>query len=47
VAGADTLGIAGFMSNLVPVTLGNICGGSVLVAAVYYVIYRVAQREPG
>ena len=30
----------GFMNNLIPVTLGNIVGGSVLVALVYYIIYR-------
>jgi len=29
----------GFVSNLVPVTLGNIAGGSILVAAVYHLIY--------
>jgi formate/nitrite transporter FocA (FNT family) len=27
------------LANLVPVTLGNIVGGSVLVALVYHVIY--------
>ena len=27
------------MENLVPVTLGNIVGGSVFVALIYYVIY--------
>ncbi|TAL25529.1 MAG: formate/nitrite transporter family protein [Nitrospirae bacterium] len=30
----------GFIYNLIPVTLGNIIGGSVLVALVYYTIYR-------
>ncbi len=30
----------GFAASLLPVTLGNIAGGSVLVALVYYVIYR-------
>lgn len=30
----------GFLASLVPVTLGNIVGGSGMVAAVYYVIYR-------
>jgi len=30
---------AGFAGNLVPVILGNIVGGSVLVGLVYYVIY--------
>lgn len=38
VAGAVP-GWAGFLSNLVPVTLGNIAGGSILVAAVYHLIY--------
>lgn len=32
-------GVAGFLGNLVPVTLGNIVGGSVLVALVYWIIY--------
>ncbi len=31
---------SGFASNLIPVTLGNIVGGSVMVALVYHVIYR-------
>ena len=35
---------AGFFGNLVPVILGNIIGGSVLVGLVYHVIYR---RAPG
>jgi len=30
----------GFAGNLIPVTLGNIVGGSVMVALVYYLIYR-------
>ena len=34
----------GYLRNLVPVTLGNIVGGSGLVALVYYVIYRLAPR---
>jgi formate/nitrite transporter FocA (FNT family) len=28
-----------FIANLIPVTLGNIVGGSVLVAAVYWFVY--------
>lgn len=35
---------AGFFRNLVPVILGNLVGGSVLVGLVYHVIY---QRAPG
>ena len=31
---------AGFLANLIPVTLGNIVGGGFLVAFVYWVIYR-------
>jgi formate transporter len=37
---AATLDWSGFAANLLPVTLGNIVGGSVMVALVYYVIYR-------
>ena len=39
-AGADSVGWVGFFGNLVPVILGNIVGGSVLVGLVYHVIYR-------
>ena len=45
---------AGFARNLIPVTLGNIVGGSLMVAAVYHLIYKralgiratVADRDP-
>jgi formate transporter len=37
--GAD-IGFAWLWTNLVPVIAGNLAGGSVLVALVYYVIYR-------
>jgi formate/nitrite transporter len=41
----------GLVRNLVPVIAGNIVGGSVLVALVYYVIYRrpalAVQRKQG
>lgn len=43
-ASIDAITWAGFFHNIVPVILGNIIGGSVLVALVYYVIYR---RAPG
>jgi formate transporter len=41
-AGIDTSALdwAGFAGNLVPVTLGNIFGGSIMVALVYHLIYR-------
>ena len=45
VAGSDALNIMGLLSNLIPVTLGNIAGGSLMVALVYYVIYRVAPAK--
>ena len=33
------------MSNLVPVTIGNIIGGTVLVAGIYWLIYlRKGER---
>jgi len=31
--------LAGFVGNLVPVTLGNIVGGTILVGAVYWLVY--------
>ena len=37
-----TITWGGFFGNLVPVILGNIIGGSVLVGLVYHVIYRRA-----
>jgi len=38
-AGAEQLGWNGLWTNLLPVTLGNIVGGALLVALVYYFIY--------
>jgi formate transporter len=38
-AQVEPLSWAGLAANLVPVTLGNIVGGGVLVAFVYYLIY--------
>ncbi len=38
-AGAEGVTVSGFIANLVPVTLGNIVGGSVFVALVYWLIY--------
>ena len=37
--GADGVTLAGFVANLVPVTLGNIVGGGVFVALIYWLIY--------
>ena len=41
-AQASAITWLGFLSNLIPVILGNIIGGSMLVALVYHVIYRWA-----
>lgn len=38
-AGADGVTLTSFLVNLAPVTLGNIVGGSVFVALVYWVVY--------
>ncbi|SMF25188.1 formate/nitrite transporter family protein [Pseudogulbenkiania subflava] len=37
---ADAIGWGGLLRNLLPVIAGNLLGGSVLVALVYYLIYR-------
>ena len=39
-AAGEPVELAGLARNLVPVIAGNLVGGSVLVALVYYVIYR-------
>jgi formate transporter len=36
----EALNLAGLFRNLVPVMLGNVFGGSLMVAMVYYIIYR-------
>jgi formate transporter len=42
-----TITWAGFFGNLLPVILGNLVGGAVLVGLVYYVIYQRPVRRPG
>lgn len=42
---AGSLDAGGVAANLVPVTLGNIVGGSVMVALAYFVIYRWRQAD--
>ena len=34
------LDLSGFLGNLVPVTLGNVAGGTILVGAVYWMVYQ-------
>ena len=41
-----TVDAVGLVGNLVPVTLGNIVGGTVLVAAVYWLVYLRAANRP-
>lgn len=40
----STVSFAGFLSNLIPVTLGNIVGGGVLVALVYWLVYLYPEH---
>ena len=47
--GVDTtqLTMTGFLQNLIPVTIGNIIGGAILVALVYWFVYlRPKADEP-
>jgi formate/nitrite transporter len=44
IPGIENLDWSAYLHNLVPVTLGNIVGGSGLVAIVYFVIYRLVPR---
>ena len=44
-AAGEPLELAWLWTNLVPVIAGNLVGGSVLVALVYYVIYRRGARD--
>jgi formate transporter len=39
---ASAITLTGIVHNLVPVTLGNVVGGAVLVGAIYWFIYRAA-----
>ncbi len=43
-AGVANLNVGGFVGNLVPVTIGNIIGGSILVGAVYWTAYLRQDR---
>lgn len=44
--GPDGVDPVALIGNLIPVTLGNIVGGSLMVAAVYHLIYNVALKAP-
>ena len=43
---ASVITIGGIVHNLVPVTLGNIVGGSGFVGLAYWVIYRKGRNAP-
>jgi formate transporter len=45
VAGVPPVGWGSMMANLAPVIAGNLIGGSVLVAGVYWVIYRAGAGD--
>ena len=45
IPGYDAISVAGFLHNIVPVILGNLLGGSVMVGLVYYVIYCRHRRN--
>jgi formate transporter len=43
----SNLNLAGFLKNIIPVTLGNIVGGGVFIGAIYWFVYlRPAAIEP-
>ena len=44
-AGVESVNMSGFFANLIPVTLGNIVGGGVFVAFVFWVNYLWPARE--
>jgi hypothetical protein len=37
----------GFMANLIPVTIGNVIGGAVMVGIVYWFVYLRGSRSRG
>ncbi len=39
------ISLGGLLQNLIPVTLGNVVGGSVMVGAVYYVVYVFRSKQ--
>ncbi|MCG7586624.1 formate/nitrite transporter family protein [Photobacterium sp. OFAV2-7] len=43
---ADSVTLLGFIGNLIPVILGNLVGGSVLVGLVYHIVYLRGQSLP-
>jgi formate/nitrite transporter len=44
--GVEGVGVGGFVANLVPVTIGNVIGGGVLVGLAYWLCYRWRPSPP-
>lgn len=44
--GADGVTVGAIFANLLPVTLGNIVGGSIFVALVYWLVYLRPENPP-
>ncbi|CAM3408159.1 MULTISPECIES: formate/nitrite transporter family protein [Saccharibacillus] len=42
-----TITLAGWLHNMIPVTLGNIVGGAVFVAGAYWAVSPVRKAQPG
>ncbi|MFS0786871.1 formate/nitrite transporter family protein [Shouchella sp. 1P09AA] len=43
--GVEAISLAGYAANMIPVTLGNIIGGSVFVGMVYYYISKKSELQ--
>ncbi|MNI73041.1 Nitrite transporter NirC [compost metagenome] len=43
----ETVSLAGWFHNMIPVTLGNIVGGGVFVGMAYWLISPVRAARPG
>ncbi len=41
----SSVGMGGYLANMVPVTLGNIVGGAFFVAVLYYFVYRESLKD--
>jgi formate/nitrite transporter FocA (FNT family) len=43
----ERLNVMGFFGNLLPVTIGNIVGGAIMVALIYWLIIVLPRRVKG
>ncbi len=44
-ASGNTIDVTALLANLIPVTLGNVVGGGVFVALVYWLVYLYGKRQ--